>query len=83
MVDIVDNTPGPIGYSELIKKAVAAGIYADLRRMGSIAVRLVNEHNYEYYRELQHNSGVSQDFENFRGFLAFTGDRDIRPLDDD
>ena len=83
LVDIVDNTPGPIGYSELIKKAVAAGIYADLRRMGSIAVRLVNEHNYEYYRELQHNSGVSQDFENFRGFLAFTGDRDIRPLDDD
>ena len=83
LVDIVDNTPGPIGYSELIKKAVAAGIYADLRRMGSIAVRLVNEHNYECYRELQHNSGVSQDFENFRGFLAFTGDRDIRPLDDD
>ena len=37
LVDIVDNTPGPIGYSELIKKAVAAGIYADLRRMGSIA----------------------------------------------
>ena len=69
LVDIVDNTPGPIGYSELIKKAFAAGIYADLRRMGSIAVRLVNEHNYECYRELQHNSGVSQDFENFRGFL--------------
>ena len=83
LVDIVDNAPGPIGYSELIKKAVAAGIYADLRRMGSIAVRLVNEHNYECYRELQHNSGVSQDFESFRGFLAFTGDRDIRPLDDD
>lgn len=90
LVDIVENSPGLIGYSELIKKAVAAGIYADLRRMGSLAVRLVNEHNnecyYERYRDKQKNSGVSQDFDKFKDFLVWTSDRyldTLRPMNDD
>ena len=80
LVEIVENSPGPIGFSELIKKAVAAGLYADLRRMGTFAVGLVREHNYECYRQEQPNPGVSQDFENFNDFLAFTGDKNIKPL---
>lgn len=80
LVEIVENSPGPIGFSELIKKAVAAGLYADLRRMGTFAVGLVREHNYECYRQEQPNAGVSQDFDNFNDFLAFTGDKNIKPL---
>ena len=80
LVQIIEDTPGPIGYSELLKKAVAAGLYADLRRMGSFATGLMREHNYEIYYQSQNNSGVQQDFANFADFLAFTGDKDIKPL---
>lgn len=83
LVDIIENSPGPIGYTELIKKAVAAGLYADLRRMGSFATALVREHNYEFYYPGQKNSGVKKDFDNFNDFLAFTGDKDVLPLNDD
>lgn len=81
IVEIIENSPGPIGYSELLKKAVAAGLYADLRRMGAFAVGLMREHNYEVTRLSQSNAGVHKDFENFDDFAAFTGDKDIKPLD--
>lgn len=80
LVDIVESSPGPIGMSELLKKSVAAGLYADLRRMGHLATCLVREHNYEVWYQSQNNSGVKKDFENFNDFLAFTGDKDIQPL---
>ena len=80
IVEIIENSPGPIGYSELLKKAVAAGLYADLRRMGHLATCLVREHNTACWSWSQSNAGVSQDFENFNDFLAFTGDKDIKPL---
>lgn len=69
--DIIVNSPGPIGYSELLRKAVAAGLYADLRRMGQFAVGLMREHNYECYAVSQNNSGVKKDFENFQDFQEF------------
>lgn len=80
IVDIVESSPGPISCSELLKKAVAAGLYADLRRMGHLATCLVREHNYETYYQSQNNTGVAQDFDKFNDFLAFTGDKDIKPL---
>ena len=80
LVEIIENHPGPIGYSELLKKAVAAGLYADLRRMGNFGVGLMREHNYEFYVMSQNNSGTHRDFENFNDYLAFTGDKDIMPL---
>lgn len=80
IVDIVESSPGPISCSELLKKAVAAGLYADLRRMGHLATCLVREHNYEIYYQSQNNTGVHQDFDKFNDFLAFTGDKDIKPL---
>ena len=80
IVEIIENSPGPIGYSELIKKAVAAGLYGDLRRMGTFAVGLIREHNYECYYPGQSNAGVPDDWDRFRDFLAFTGDKDIKPM---
>lgn len=80
LVQIIEDSPGLIGYTELIKKAVAAGLYADLRRMGTFAVGLVREHNYEVSNQTQINAGVQKDFDNFNDFLAFTGDKDIKPL---
>lgn len=80
IVDIVESSPGPISCSELLKKAVAAGLYADLRRMGHLATCLVREHNYEIFYQSQNNTGVHQDFDKFNDFLAFTGDKDIKPL---
>lgn len=82
IVEIVENSPGPIGYSELLKKAVAAGLYSDLRRMGHLATCLVREHNYECYAQSQSNAGVQKDFENFNQFECWTSAQtdDIKPL---
>lgn len=81
IVDIVDRSPGLIGYSELIKKAVAAGVYADLRRMGSIGVALVREHNDDCYKELV-DRGESNDTRRFRDFEEFTSSKtsNIKPI---
>lgn len=81
IVDIVDRSPGPIGYSELIKKSVAAGVYADLRRMGSIGVALVREHNDDCYKELV-DRGESNDTRRFRDFEEFTSSKtsNIKPI---
>lgn len=78
--EIIEKSPGKVGYSELLKKAVAAGLYSDLRRMGQFAVYLVREHNDEFYYSRVNNAGTQKDAENFRDFLAFTGDKDIQPL---
>lgn len=68
IADIIDTCPGPMGYSELLRKAVAAGLYADLRRMGAFAVGMLREHNYEYQYSNGRNTGVAKDFENFDDF---------------
>lgn len=68
IADIIEASPGPIGYSELLRKAVAAGLYADLRRMGSFAVGLMREHNDQFYQLGQCMAGVKKDFENFDDF---------------
>lgn len=82
LVDIVESSPGPIGTSELLKKAVAAGLYADLRRMGHLATCLVREHNDEFYRETQSNAGVTISREAFEEFLRWTSSKTdyIQPL---
>lgn len=80
--DIIVNSPGPIGYSELLRKAVAAGLYSDLRRMGTFAVGLMREHNYEFTVQSQNNSGVQKDFDNFRDFEEFTSStKPVLPLE--
>lgn len=68
IADIIDNCPGPMGYSELLRKCVAAGLYSDLRRMGAFAVGMLREHNFEYQYSTERNAGVAKDFENFDDF---------------
>lgn len=51
VIQIIESSPGLIGYTELIKKAVAAGVYGDLIRMGSFATGAMREHNYEVYQQ--------------------------------
>lgn len=80
IVDIVESSPGPIGTSELLKKAVAAGLYADLRRMGHLATCLVREHNAECYQLEQNTAGVMVSREAFNEFLRWTGDKGIDNL---
>ena len=82
LVEIIENSPGPIGYSELLKKAVAAGIYSDLRRMGHFATALVREHNYECYRQSQGYHTDMRDHAGFDEFQQWTSAKtdDIQPL---
>ena len=82
IVEIVDNSPGLISFSELIRKCVAAGLYSDLRRMGSFAVGLIREHNYEFTAREQNNSGVAVSRDAFNDYLRWTGTKmdDIQPL---
>ena len=82
VIEIIEKTVGLIGYTELIKKAVAAGVYGDLIRMGTFAVGAMREHNYECYAQSQSNAGVKKDFENFDQFERWTSAKtdDIMPL---
>lgn len=82
LVEIIENSPGPIGYSELLKKAVAAGLYSDLRRMGHFATALIKEHNYECYVRSKSTYVDRTDLESFDEFQAWTGARtdNIKPL---
>lgn len=79
---IIEDTPGPIGYTELLKKVVAAGLYADLRRMGQFAVGILREHNYEYTKLEQNNSGVMVSREAFNDYLQWTGNKDVLPIEE-
>lgn len=82
ILDIIEKSPGPIGYSELLKKAVAAGIYSDLRRMGHFATALVREHNYECCRQSQGYHTDMRDHAGFDEFQHWTSAKtdDIQPL---
>lgn len=80
IVDIVESSPGPISCSELLKKAVAAGLYADLRRMGHLATCLVREHNAECYALDQNNAGVTISREAFEEYLRWTSNKNVDHL---
>lgn len=81
LVDIIENSPGFMSYSELLKKSVAAGVYSDLRRMGTLGVALVREHNDNVYKELV-DLAESEDTKRFRDFEEFTSNKtdNILPL---
>ena len=80
LVDIIENAPGYMSYSELLKKSVAAGVYSDLRRMGSLGVALVREHNDSFYKDSL--PAESEDTRRFRDFEEFTSNKpdNIKPL---
>lgn len=76
IIQIIEDSPGPIGYSELLKKAVSAGLYADLRRMGAFAVGLMREHNDELYRSIHADESQVLARERFGEFEKRSGDVD-------
>ena len=80
LVDIIESSPGYMSYSELLKKSVAAGVYSDLRRMGSLGVALVREHNDSFYKDCL--PAESEDTRRFRDFEEFTSNKsdNIKPL---
>lgn len=80
LVDIIESSPGYMSYSELLKKSVAAGVYSDLRRMGSLGVALVREHNDSFYKDSL--PAESEDTRRFRDFEEFTSNKpdNIKPL---
>lgn len=80
--DIIENSPGCIGYSELLRKACAAGLYADLRRMGTFAVHLIYEHNDEVRQEVAREQGYVVSREAFKDYLRWTSSNhdDVKPL---
>lgn len=71
---------GYIDYSELVIKACENGMYSDLRRMGYILSRIVDTHNENYNREMSDRARFANDRNKFADFAAFTGDKDIQPL---
>ena len=80
IVKEIDACPGRASYRNLLVWACKNGYYGEFRRLGSGVVTLIQEHNDECYRETQSNAGVAQDWENYKQFLEFTGDKDVKPL---
>lgn len=74
VIQIIETHPGPIGYSEIVKKAVAAGVYGDLIRMGSFATGAMREHNYEVWKELEGSVSDYYSRKSFEDFLPHSDD---------
>lgn len=50
VLDVLDSMPLPVSYRALLTRCCQLGLYAELRRMGSGAMRLLDEHNNEFLR---------------------------------
>lgn len=51
IVRMIDDSPGPVGYRELLIKACNNGLYGEFRRLG-VGIRwLLDEHNAEFDHE--------------------------------
>lgn len=70
ILEIIEKSPGPIGYSETLKKVCAAGLYADFRRMGTFATALIREHNDECRLELEYKQAMADDRRRAADFMA-------------
>lgn len=83
VLDIIEDHPGPIGYTELIRKAVAAGVYGDLIRMGTFAVGAMRQHNdaierkYKYQEARALDIACQADFMRRRDSIPFSTEIDI------
>lgn len=75
---------GHISYEQLVIIACQQGMYGDLRRMGYILSRIVDEHNAAFEREFQSHEDVrrtrSADLQKFADFEEFTSPRDVDKL---
>lgn len=80
ILEIIEKSPGPIGYSEALKKVCAAGLYADFRRMGSFATCLIREHNDECRAELEYRQDMETLHRRFGDFVANPGEIDFAAM---
>lgn len=74
IVRMIDDTPGVIGYRELLIKACNNGLYGEFRRLGSGIRWLIDEHNADV--EPQYTNGrkpTAGAYENAKSRARFEG----------
>lgn len=79
--DIIRNSPGIVSYTEVFEKACKNGLYSDFRRMGTGVKWLIDEHNAQV--EWEYDPEKKCSLAKFNNWLAMTGDKDIRPLENE
>ena len=56
IIDLIDSINGEISFNFLVRLACKNGLYPELRRMGALGIRIVNEHNVLYNAFVKDNS---------------------------
>ena len=74
ILEIIESSPGVVGYSEILKKVCAAGLYADFRRMGAFATNLIREHNDSIYIETKAREAEADDRRRFVEHMGHSSD---------
>lgn len=92
IIDMISGSPGIITYTEILTKVCNNGLYGEFRRMGTLAVALIREHNEEFEKDIELRKRCFYDRERFADFVKDECDRywvarskldkNIRPLDD-
>lgn len=59
ILTLVDSIEGFISYRYFLQIVSDNGLYATFRRMGQLATRLLDEHNYRYQRTINAELGIS------------------------
>lgn len=65
IIKMIDDDPGHVSITELTKRACKDGYYGEFRRMGQLVPMIVNEHNYEVFRELQGKESLTRSRQRF------------------
>lgn len=76
LMNFIDSIDGYISYSFLIKEVNKLGLFSVFRRMGIIAVRLVDSHN-EVYRRLEEINPRQKALERFGDYEENGGAKDL------
>lgn len=71
IVRMIDQSPGKVGYREILVKACNNGLYGEFRRLGSGVKWLIDEHNEEIYQAFADNRGVDRSYDEFQEFIKW------------
>jgi len=72
IVNMIDQSPGRVGYREILLKACNAGLYGEFRRLGSGVKWLIDEHNEEFDVAMYGNYGVANSFDEFQEYIKWS-----------
>lgn len=72
IVNMIDQSPGRVGYREILLKACNAGLYGEFRRLGSGVKWLIDEHNEDFEKALTGNLGVQVSYDEFNEFVKWS-----------